>query len=210
MNEVTITFPPSEVDAGAITPRLSKLVKATIELQSGSGVKQIPVIGSAITDGRLNISFASEAVLVMLTAMGSKELIATAGRALGKELETALTLSEKEQSLRKSVALPTADDWKLFIKDDSLIDQLNAALVESLSEVKASQSITFGAIEKIVYGRLNAIAKDYPEAGLSDSEASQTVARFFAVNYSPKLYDFLRHVSISQPDIEDSLNMSNA
>jgi hypothetical protein len=109
------------------------------------------------------------------------------------------TLTEKEEQLLETVALPGVDDWQLLDPDDedreeieAIVAELNAVLVGALEFAKLEKT-TFGEIGKRVYSQIDLIQAKYPERGVKDSEARQTVARFFAVNYSPVIYDFLRY-----------------
>lgn len=109
------------------------------------------------------------------------------------------TLSEKEEELLETVALPGVDDWQLLDPDDeerevieAIVAELNAVLVDAL-ELAKQEKTTFGEIGKRVYSQIALIHAKYPERGVTDSEARQTVARFFAVNYHPAIYDFLRY-----------------
>lgn len=110
----------------------------------------------------------------------------------------ALTLSEKEQMLRATVALPTANDWCLLAGDEALVNRLNGALVEALDEAKSGKCATCGEIGKAIFDRLAVIEQDHPDAGISDSEGNSTVARFFAVNYAPSIHDYLRYYRASK------------
>lgn len=109
------------------------------------------------------------------------------------------TLSEKEEELLETVALPGVDDWQLLDPDDeerevieAIVAELNAVLVDALEFAKREKP-TFGEIGKRVYSQIALIDAKYPEYGVTDSEGCQTIARFFAVNYHPAIYDFLRY-----------------
>lgn len=106
--------------------------------------------------------------------------------------EPPLLLTAKENSLRDTVALPQACDWRLLQDNPVVVGELNTVLVLALNYAKASESVTWGMIAEQIYPHFIRINKKYPGHGVLDSEAYQTIARFFAVNYSPALYDFLR------------------
>ncbi|WP_046481627.1 hypothetical protein [Pseudomonas veronii] len=112
-------------------------------------------------------------------------------------IQSIMTLREKQAALRDTVALPTADDWQLLIDDSAtkevLIKRLNAVLVAALEFAKGGGLITWGQIGEKIFPALARIESEYPNSGISDSEGYQTVARFFGVNYSPEIYDFLRY-----------------
>jgi hypothetical protein len=105
-----------------------------------------------------------------------------------------LTLSEKEAQLRDTVALPTEDDWQLLKEEQNaaIVDEANAILVKVLELCKRGTYSTWGDIARAVYTPLGELEERY-EAGLLDSEGRQTVARFFGVNYTPAMYDYLRY-----------------
>lgn len=103
-----------------------------------------------------------------------------------------MNLREKERALLDTIALPTAEDWALLGGSASLVDDLNAALVSTLQEMKAGQHRSSDEVKEAIYGRLHALDIAHPEAGIADSEARLTVARFMGVNYHPRFYNFLR------------------
>lgn len=112
-------------------------------------------------------------------------------------IQIIMTLSEKQAALRDTLALPTADDWQLLIDDSAtkelLVKRLNAVLVAALEFAKGDALTTWGQIGEKIFPALSRIESEYPNSGISDSEGYQTVARFFGVNYSPEIYDFLRY-----------------
>lgn len=95
--------------------------------------------------------------------------------------------------MRDSVALPTAEDWGLLDGPVSLVEALNAALVEALEEIKSGAHSNWGEMGAAIYGRLKVLAIAYPDAGIGDSEVRATVARFMAINNHPSLFDFFRY-----------------
>jgi hypothetical protein len=109
-----------------------------------------------------------------------------------------LTLSQKHKALRDTVAVPDDQDWQLLVADDAerraIVAELNDALVSALEAVKAlpTQS-TWGDIASEISSRLDPLEAKYPNAGISDSEGHATIATFFALNWQPAMYDFLRY-----------------
>lgn len=106
-----------------------------------------------------------------------------------------LTLQEKESNLYQTIGVPTQDDWRLLKDADKLVPLLNKILIDGLSKAKSGELKTCGEIRDFVYGKIDPIDNDYPEAGIGDSEGRETVARFFALNYGISIYDFFRYYS---------------
>lgn len=108
---------------------------------------------------------------------------------------TQQTLNEKSHALQESVALPDASNWCLgnYPTAPDAIKNLNESLTESLAQIKAVNGMTWGTIRKMIMDSLIKVAKKYPELEIFNSEGFQTIALFFAVNYSPTIYDFLRY-----------------
>lgn len=108
-----------------------------------------------------------------------------------------LTLQEKEKALRSTVAMPTADNWQLLSENADektiVIEEANAILLNVLEGCKASTYTTWGEIVRAIFEPMDKLASKYPDAGLTDSEASQTIALFFALNYDPAIFNFLRY-----------------
>ncbi|MFD1557539.1 hypothetical protein ACFSHT_18235 [Paraburkholderia silviterrae] len=104
-----------------------------------------------------------------------------------------MTLSEKEQMLRDSVALPTAKDWALLGGPQSLVEDLNAVLARVMQEINAGRYGTLDEIAQAIYRRLKVFDIAYPEAGVTDLEARITVARFMAINYHPGFFHYFQH-----------------
>lgn len=125
---------------------------------------------------------------------------------LDGEHKEAFYLSDKEAALRASVAMPTADDWQLLSssKEDAaaIIERANVVLSNVLARLKNREFPTLGAAGRALFPELEAIADEYPDSGLLDSEGMQTVARFFAVNFQPALYDFFRYYSPGDDPVE--------
>ncbi len=116
-----------------------------------------------------------------------------------REHDHAFTLSDKEAALRTSVAMPTAGDWQLLSRSEAetatVIERANAALSQVLARLKNHEFRVLGDAGLVLFHELDAIANDYPDSGLLDSEGMQTIARFFSVNYDPSVYDFFRSYS---------------
>jgi hypothetical protein len=110
---------------------------------------------------------------------------------------TTLTLNEKLRALRDTVGVPTSDNWRLLednpVKNKQIVDQLNAALLETLEYCKNKEGKTNKMIGQHLQARILPIAQAHPHADIFSSEASITIALFFAANYSPSIYDYLRH-----------------
>lgn len=110
-----------------------------------------------------------------------------------------LTLTQKQEALRSTVAVPEDQDWQLLVQDESkrraIVAELNDALVEALEVAKAQPPHTYlwGDLAKDISSRIEPLEAKYPDAGISDSEGRATVARFFALNWEPAMYDFLRY-----------------
>lgn len=112
--------------------------------------------------------------------------------------QIALTLAEKESTLLATVALPTAQDWQLVGElhiHEEVLASANRILAEVLEGCKASKYLVWGQIAEAIYKPLAKLEQEY-NVGLVDSEGCQTVARFFGVNYTPAIYEFLRYPSI--------------
>lgn len=108
------------------------------------------------------------------------------------------TLDQKAAALLETIALPSAENWSLLVtgeKETEVVAALNAALVETLKAYKDSLADTGERrdIADMLRPRLAALDKKYPDAGLCDSEASLTIARFFALNLDVSLYNFFRY-----------------
>jgi hypothetical protein len=109
-----------------------------------------------------------------------------------------LTLSQKHEALRETIAVPEDQDWQLLVADDAkrraIVAELNDALVSALEAVKAlPPQSTWGDIASEIASRLDPLEAKYPNTGISDSEGHATVASFFALNWEPAMYDFLRY-----------------
>ena len=103
------------------------------------------------------------------------------------------SISEKEKSLRDTVAMPLASDWQLISENPSVLIELNTVLIHALHFAKSKADITFGEIAEQIFPALAVIDNKYPGNGVTDTEGYLTVARFFAINYSPAIYDYLRY-----------------
>ncbi|MDD2892548.1 MAG: hypothetical protein PHF20_01345 [Halothiobacillaceae bacterium] len=107
-----------------------------------------------------------------------------------------LTLREKKNELWNSVALPTNEDWQLLCdegKSAVLIEKLNAILVSVLKGCKEGSYETWGAIALAIFKPIDKLAEENPDADISSSEGSGIIALFFAINYDPTIYSFLRY-----------------
>ena len=102
------------------------------------------------------------------------------------------TLSEKESELRLTVALPDNDDWRLLGGGEEVIQELNDVLVAALEFAKATDR-TWGGIADEIFPPLAKLNAKYPNIGILESDAYTTVARFFAINLTPAIYDYLRY-----------------
>ncbi|WP_426158109.1 hypothetical protein [Pseudomonas sp. TSRC2-2] len=103
------------------------------------------------------------------------------------------SITEKEKSLWDTVAMPQASDWQLLSDNPSVLIELNTVLINALHFAKSGTDVTFGEVAEQIFPALAVIDKKYPDSGVTDSEGYLTVARFFAINYSPAIYDFLRY-----------------
>jgi hypothetical protein len=108
-----------------------------------------------------------------------------------------LSLREKEKQLFETVAMPDKKDWRLLSDDPQeqviVMEKANAILVEVLDDCKAGKYKTWGQISNAIYQPIDKLNQEYPDSGLNDSEACQTIALFFSVNFNPTIYHFLRH-----------------
>jgi hypothetical protein len=102
------------------------------------------------------------------------------------------------KALRATIAVPEDLDWQLLVADEAerraIVAEQNGALVSALEAVKElpTQS-TWGDIASRISSRIDPIEVKYPNAGISDSEGHATIANFFALNWEPAMYDFLRY-----------------
>jgi hypothetical protein len=107
-----------------------------------------------------------------------------------------VTLFDKKQQLLATVGMPTPMDWQLLVDDAHemavIIEKANTILLTVLEECRKG-SISWNRINERVYGPLQQLATEYPEAGVDDSEARDTIARFFAFNYDPAVYEEMRY-----------------
>jgi len=103
------------------------------------------------------------------------------------------SITEKERGLRDTVAMPQASDWQLLSDNPSVLIELNTVLINALHFAKSGTDVTFGEVAEQIFPALALIDQKYPDNGVTDSEGYLTVARFFAINYSPAIYDFLRY-----------------
>ncbi len=108
-----------------------------------------------------------------------------------------LTLDRKFMNLRRSVAMPTQDNWQLLLDDPKeikhVIGLLNAQLLIVLNKAKADVYTVSGQLHRDLMKRMTTIARKYPHAGIFDSEGKQTMALFFALNYDATIYDYIRY-----------------
>ena len=102
------------------------------------------------------------------------------------------TLSEKENELLLTVGMPDSDDWRLLGGGDEVIQELNDVLVAALEFAKAADR-TWGDIADEIFPPLAKLNAKYPKIGILESDAYTTVARFFAINLTPAIYDYLRY-----------------
>jgi len=105
------------------------------------------------------------------------------------------TLNEKAFALQESVALPDTSNWCLgdSITARKAVKELNAALVESLTTIKSHNGLIMITIAHLIMEPLAKVAAQYPKLDIFSSEGYQTIALFFAVNYDPTIYHFLRY-----------------
>lgn len=108
-----------------------------------------------------------------------------------------LTLSDKRNQLLTTVAMPTNDDWELLLDDEReiavVIEKANAILVRVLEQAKEGAYLVQSEIALAIFDSMDKLNAEYPDAGLTDSEACRTIALFFALNYDPTIYEYLRY-----------------
>jgi hypothetical protein len=107
------------------------------------------------------------------------------------------TLTEKENELRLTVALPDNDDWRLPEGNDDVVNELNEVLVASLEFAKADKR-TWGDIAEEIFPQLAKLDAKHPKLGILESYGYTTVARFFAANLNTAIYDYLRYYDGAQ------------
>lgn len=107
------------------------------------------------------------------------------------------TLSEKENALLLTVALPENDDWRLLEGNDEVVNELNEVLVAALEYAKAEER-TWGDIAEQIFPQLAKLNARHPKLGILESDGYTTVARFFAVNLNTAIYDYLRYYDGAQ------------
>ena len=108
-----------------------------------------------------------------------------------------MKLDTKIMRLPKTVAIPTESNWQLLIEDPKeikhVVGLLNAQLLIVLEKAKAGKYKTDGKLHHDLTRRMLRIADRHHDAGIFDSEGKQTMALFFAVNYEPTIYDYIRY-----------------
>ncbi|WP_274644132.1 hypothetical protein [Pseudomonas serbica] len=107
------------------------------------------------------------------------------------------TLSEKENALLLTVALPDNDDWRLPEGNDEVIKELNEVLVAALEFAKAGDR-TWGDIAEEIFPALAKLDAKHSKLGILESDGYTTVARFFAINLNTAIYDYLRYYDGAQ------------
>lgn len=126
-----------------------------------------------------------------------------------------LTLTEKEDGLKSTVAMPTASDWCLYCDDPKkasvVISELNGALLCALTKAKSNKCKTWHDIGKAISDAITPISEKYQDVVVSNSEMSSTVARFFGVNYCPTIYNYVRYdvTLIKNASVKSALHETN-
>lgn len=110
---------------------------------------------------------------------------------------TTLSLAAKREALRASVSLPTLEEWGLVCGTQQLVDELNAVLLRGLHALRAGE--LQGKVRYRLFEELVLVHQANKAACLLDSEGMSAIAAFFAVNYDPSLYDFMRYYSPFTP-----------
>jgi signal transduction histidine kinase len=113
-----------------------------------------------------------------------------------------MNLKEKLESLQQTTAFPTKEDYQFLIDSNTLVKEVNSILEKALEEAKATSLITYEMIAKSVFVPLLNLDKEYPKAGLFDSEAKQAIALFFVINFDPTIYSYFRYYDISDLNTE--------
>lgn len=107
-----------------------------------------------------------------------------------------ITLAQKQNELRSTIAIADNSDFQLLIDDsdsiDRVINELNEGLINILIDIKAN-NVTQGEVGAKISQFMSHIYMKYPDAGIGDSEAYQAVARFFSLNYAPNIYNYIRY-----------------
>lgn len=109
----------------------------------------------------------------------------------------ALSLSAKREALRESVSLPTLEEWGLVCGTQQLVDEVNAVLLRGLDALRAGE--IQGKVRYRLFEELVLVHQSNKAACVLDSEGMSAIAAFFAVNYDPALYDFMRYYSPFTP-----------
>ena len=115
----------------------------------------------------------------------------------GRGLRPDQTISGKEQLLKSTVAMPEATDWRLLADSPAALADLDAMLVSALQFAKSGEA-TWGDIANQIFPALEVIGQKYPELGITDSEVHETIARFFAINFAPAMYEFMRYYNANE------------
>jgi len=106
------------------------------------------------------------------------------------------TLTQTQNELRNTIAVADNRDFQLLTTDsdlkDRIIDELNEGLKVVLIEIRKNTT-TLGKIGAKISHFMSGMLEKYPNVGLDDSESHETVARFFAINYAPHAYDYIRY-----------------
>lgn len=193
-NPTFAIVPLSDENAEELKARLRLLQRESLTVESGDRVFSFPLVtGATINGDQCRFTLSKGVADQILAAMDGREVIAAAGRLVGKTVDTAMTLSEKQNLLAATVALPTSRDWQLLVDDYQLVESLNTVLAQTLADAKAGKHASWEQIGAAVFGQIQAFVDKFPDAGILDSEGYLTVSRFFAVNYDPAMYNFLRY-----------------
>ena len=108
-----------------------------------------------------------------------------------------MTLQEKFHALWEDVAFPTSQDYAWrggdLITRDLLTESVNQILAEALAEVKkVGVKIGFADRAHLLAFRLRELEIRYPNYGLCDSKVDAAIALFWALNWCPASYHFMR------------------
>lgn len=108
------------------------------------------------------------------------------------------TLAAKEARLRTDIALPESADWGLRINDParraSVERLLNETLMAVLRQAHAGELATAYQVVQAAVERVDALDREHPEDKIRYAHVNEVMARFFGINYSPRVYEqFMLH-----------------
>lgn len=93
------------------------------------------------------------------------------------------------------VTMPGVDDWQLLGDSDeanqALTNELNAVLNEVLTTAKRGGFTPLRLAESL-FPKIEHLDNEHPNFGILDTEAREAMASFFADNFDPATYHYVR------------------